>query len=214
MEFKKDYRIFAEGLAYSSEAFKLPWCIGHAKFSTFLQISHVLCWHPFKLTVSLIKDGEKILRGSKVRTFTFPFPSLFSSGFFPLPRSTNSVGKRKSVRREAAGSGLKSPAKLVKGQHGRDCLWEDKEAELLVSQPNWMAANLCLLPGPPGPLQGSVWPCIKKKYSVEIGSSFTFLGEQTEPGFSRGSRDRGQRGPNWYLLCQKRTGLFGKTETK
>ena len=129
----------------------------------FLQILHVIHWHPFKLTISCIKDGEKILRASKGRTCTFPpLPSPFSLDFSPFPRSTNSVGKRKSAGREAAGSGPEAPpasqrsARKGLSVRGQGSWTSCEPAELDGGQ------SISFL-GLPGALQGSLPPCVKTK---------------------------------------------------
>ena len=59
--------------------------------STNLQI---FCWHPFKWTVTFIKDGENILRSLNVRTYTFPLPSTFSSGSSRFQEGPTMWGRR------------------------------------------------------------------------------------------------------------------------
>ncbi|KAL1774228.1 hypothetical protein HispidOSU_010143, partial [Sigmodon hispidus] len=106
----------------------------------------------------------------------------------PFSRGTNHVWKR-SLGTEEAGKG---PSVIEKHQ----------ETELLLRQLGWMAASLNLLPGSGRNTAQFCEPLHQNKTcSLDTGSGFTFVSEQIEPGFHRGSRDRGQRGPDEYVLC-------------
>lgn len=173
-----------------------------------------MCWHPFKWKVhSLINGGKSLwVQQSGLPLFfsLAPFPQAF-----PLPSNTT-VWRRRRLWAEGK-----------KGQNSRALPVSQRSAwkglsvstrKLNLSWASWTGWQpISLLPGPK---RNSPQFCVTLHEDKMLCRnsfympSFTFLHEQIKPGFSRGSRDRGQRGPNWYLLCQKLTGLFGKTETK
>lgn len=151
---------------------------------------HARCWHSFKWKVYSLINGGKYLwvQQSGFRLFfsLAPFPQAFPLTMWKRLWAEGKKGQNSRalpVSQRSAWKGLSVSTRKL------DFSW--------ASWTGWQPISLL-----PGPKRNSPQFCValyKDKMLCRNSfcmPSFTFLREQIKPGSSRGSRDRGQRGPN------------------